>query len=459
MSAKKRKKIDERTEDDFAIARETMELPSVNEETELIQVPDGFVPSSCEKSTTTRVFNARCGKGGDPFVEIVRNALPKALAIRAYEYTSKKKVPWGSYVHVKDLVQDDAKKLSPVEQKKTEDDEIENERRLAHDIVEALFFRDSTSRPAKRFAKDASDAHGFAVWCLASTISKEVTYHLDYAEQYRMLTNIIWPPMIGTVCNITPIEHESQIDTVLAINLDGIDHYAKYGHRLALASASALEADLRTNSKHWVRVPYRFNQAILFEGNLPHLSTKLTKIPSHLKRVIIGINVFDRRIGPTAAKCTIHSAAWRRAQRLYAMTKTESGEEKVRIADIRKKNPFLFKLLAAKRDRARAKRMREALEASQRAARAAFDAGETSAEALLRRYFPKTWLMISCKKKNREANDDKSRLVVNEHYLRSWLRHRGVREMPDGAASGECIALVLRLSMGPHAPSSTSEES
>ena len=104
---------------------------------------------------------------------------------------------------------------------------------------------------------DLSETHGFAMWCLASDPNKEVTYHLDYAEQFRMQTNVIWCPMLATVCNVTPCREGEMIGGEFAANMDGIDHYAKFGHRGRLHGIEELNKNLASNV-NWVRVPYVF---------------------------------------------------------------------------------------------------------------------------------------------------------------------------------------------------------
>ena len=69
-------------------------------------------------------------------------------------------------------------------------------------------------------------------------------------------------------------------------------------------------------SAAWVKVPYRYNRAIVFDGILPHMSTRVDKLPSNMKRVIVGINFFDNKIGPQVSKCCIHSRGFKRAEKL-----------------------------------------------------------------------------------------------------------------------------------------------
>ena len=132
---------------------------------------------------------------------------------------------------------------------------------------------------------DLSETHGFAMWCLASDPNKEVTYHLDYAEQFRMQTNVIWCPMLATVCNVTPCREGEMIGGEFAANMDGIDHYAKFGHRGRLHGIEELNRNLASNElgESTVRVRgcstlkisqsnsshnrYRHRQAILFEDS------------------------------------------------------------------------------------------------------------------------------------------------------------------------------------------------
>ena len=258
-----------------------------------------------------------------------------------------------------------------------------------------------------------------------------------------MQTNVIWCPMLATVCNLTAVRDGEMIGGDFAANMDGIEHYAKFGHRGRLQSD--LNKDLASNPR-WVRVPYRYRQAILFEGNLPHLSTKLLSLPRDLKRVIIGINVFDHRIGPAAERCTIHSARWRRAQKLYSVvgggmsvkygigttykddkdgnddSKNDRPEKKIEISRIRETNPVLYRLLKIKCRRDKEAKLKQ--ERAKNVSRACLMREENrfSSLEILRECFPKVWIMISDTKTGK----------VRPTYVSKWMRHEKLSVLKTG---------------------------
>ena len=43
------------------------------------------------------------------------------------------------------------------------------------------------------------------MWLIASSLSDEVAYHIDYAEILRYQTNIIHPPLYGATLHLTPV--------------------------------------------------------------------------------------------------------------------------------------------------------------------------------------------------------------------------------------------------------------
>lgn len=52
-------------------------------------------------------------------------------------------------------------------------------------------------------------------------------------------------------------------------------------------SSGAMAEDLKSNEK-WVTVPYMCNRGTIFDGNMPHLATKVSYIREGFKRVILG---------------------------------------------------------------------------------------------------------------------------------------------------------------------------
>ncbi len=88
------------------------------------------------------------------------------------------------------------------------------------------------------------------------------------------------------------------------VNTNGLNHYKKFGYkgkmsyniitRLIywkytlgkLVSREELLNDLE--SDEWITIPYCYNQGILHDGDLPHLSTPITFIRPGMRRVILG---------------------------------------------------------------------------------------------------------------------------------------------------------------------------
>jgi hypothetical protein len=66
-----------------------------------------------------------------------------------------------------------------------------------------------------------------------------------------------------------------------------------------------------------VVVPYNFKRAILCDGDYPHQSTPILKLPSNIHRVVIGVNVFDHCVGPHVTRAPEHSQAFNRRAKLY----------------------------------------------------------------------------------------------------------------------------------------------
>jgi hypothetical protein len=78
--------------------------------------------------------------------------------------------------------------------------------------------------------------------------------HSDHwLRRYRLSTNIIHPPLLGFTVQVSPFSAGEMEGGVFAANTAGIDHYAKFGHRNALQSESAVDLDFQTNPA-WIKV-------------------------------------------------------------------------------------------------------------------------------------------------------------------------------------------------------------
>ena len=109
------------------------------------------------------------------------------------------------------------------------------------------------------------------------------------------------------------ITEDGMVGGVFGVNTRGLEHYAHFGHHGVLApAAEALDEDWAADT-HWVKVDYQPCRAILFDGSLPHRATTTRALPVGLRRVVVGINVFDSSVGSTVARAPVHSQAYRDA--------------------------------------------------------------------------------------------------------------------------------------------------
>ena len=241
-----------------------------------------------------------------------------------------------------------------------------------------------------------SDAHGVAVWALSSNVGSEVKYHIDYAEQYRYERNITVPPLLAGTVQCTSFGGkddgsggDQMVGGDFAVNLGGLKHYEANGYKGARSGddrggwtdttnedtdSTCSSAPHHNQHTKWVTVPYRYNRAIFHHGQLPHLSAPIKSISSSgedaennrqrsKSRVILGMNVFGRDIGPEVSKAPEHSDAFRRKIKMYRalLSKpSQNGDGKERTSthntklsvEAVKKNKALSKLLVlAKREK------------------------------------------------------------------------------------------------------------
>ncbi|CAI5718094.1 unnamed protein product [Hyaloperonospora brassicae] len=197
--------------------------------------------------------------------------------------------------------------------------------------------------------------HGVAVWVIASDCDDETEYHVDYAEQVRYETNVLFPPIYGATLHVSPLRssssssssksgatctdeelvEEGQRETgvleggSLYVNVKGLDHYEKYGHKTRKRSTRLTTDELEELSQTepgWERVPYVYRRGIVCDGELPHFGGRVRSLPTSLssvkdakvsvKRVIVGFNLFPSEIGACVAKFPEHSGAFNRYVKL-----------------------------------------------------------------------------------------------------------------------------------------------
>ena len=117
------------------------------------------------------------------------------------------------------------------------------------------------------------------------------------------------------------------------------------------------------DSCDWIRVKYKRNRGILYDGDSPHMATKIDSISPLKRRVILGFNCFTDIVSECNQRAPEHSDAFNRTIKLYQAVKGVDGNDdvvskrsRITAADVLK-NPELAKLMvaAAKRMKSLAK--------------------------------------------------------------------------------------------------------
>mmetsp|Transcript_7070 Transcript_7070/g.10540 ORF Transcript_7070/g.10540 Transcript_7070/m.10540 type:complete len:420 (-) Transcript_7070:336-1595(-) len=251
------------------------------------------------------------------FIQVHDNVLSDELCDKIYNYAIAHSKPWGVYVSF-DQVQEDRSKNA--------DENIQEY--FATEAVKALYLE----KNAKLLSKET---HGVAVWCLVSDVGAQVQYHLDYAELHRYETGEIVPPFYGGTLAVSPLydmekeaensDEESRIiGGALCVNLQGLDHYRRCGYKerlgpaLTISTNSTCDAkiDVKSN-KEWTRIPYAKNRGIIFDGEFPHFVETTSYLPPNKKRVILGFNVFGKRVQAVNERAPEHSPQFNATVKLY----------------------------------------------------------------------------------------------------------------------------------------------
>lgn len=302
---------------------------------------DGHKPAGAPDAPTMMTI-LESERSASKMLSIFDEVLPPALARSFYDHTiDNDGNPWGTYVTLDESAASDDSQCTPeaLGRMSTE----ETQRSIAMCAVKHLFIK----RAGPLLERDYHKIHGVAVWSLSAGIGSQVRYHIDYAELYRYKTNVICPPLYAGTMHLTPVEDGEMIGGDFFANIQGLDHYRKTGYKCKLApSTDGVLEDLAQGSD-WLKVPFRFNRAIVHDGDFPHLSTTIQDMPTRLKRVILGFNLFTHDVGPDTAIAPEHSPKFNATVKLYeamnaATKKSDKGQ--VTIADV-KKNKGLAKLL------------------------------------------------------------------------------------------------------------------
>ncbi|GMF44077.1 unnamed protein product [Phytophthora lilii] len=356
------------------------EAEAVPERIHLSPWDDGFTPSGC---------NGRPGKIVRDFPRdhpsafaVVDGAASERTADLLYASAVKATV-WGVYVPVSELQlensQDQALETPELERDEAQDPEAYRHALARRTVQEFLVAKDAGQRITK---EDWKRTHGVAVWVIASDCDDETEYHLDYAEQVRYETNVVFPPIYGATLHVSPLHNVVEGEEAATpnqgretssfegggfhVNLTGLAHYDKYGyktrkqpHRLTTDELEELSA----SEEGWKRVAYKYRRGIICDGEFAHFSGRVrtlsTSVDTHLpvKRVVVGFNLFPDEIGACVAKFPEHSGAFNRyvklSQAAVKQTKllsTASNKGGWSLASVRAnpKQAAFLKLLARK---------------------------------------------------------------------------------------------------------------
>ncbi|POM74505.1 Hypothetical protein PHPALM_8538 [Phytophthora palmivora] len=286
---------------------------------------------------------------------------------------------WGVYVSMSDLQVENVLEIPESEQN---DPDTYRQALARRTVQEFLMGPESAQWITKT---DWERTHGVAVWVIASDCNDETEYHLDYAEQVRYETNVVFPPIYGATLHVSPLHSNDETGTLnqgretssfdgggFHVNLTGLSHYDKYGYKTRKQTQKLTTDELEelSNSEQgWKCVPYKYRRGILCDGEFPHFSGRVRTLPAAVssptigdselpvKRVVVGFNLFPSEIGACVAKFPEHSGAFNRyvklSQAAVKQTKllsTSSNKGGWTLASVRAnpKQAAFLKLLARK---------------------------------------------------------------------------------------------------------------
>lgn len=292
---------------------------------------DGFVPSSCNQPAQLQRQPSPAKL--PPGLTVITDAVDPELALHLYEYTVQRNEPWGAYIRLESFDKEGSVVLSAGG---TEPD-VEM---LSIDTLHSLFSRSL----GKLIQDDLKHVHGFSVWAVLGGVGFETAYHMDYAEMYRRETNIIRPPIHGLTLQVCPLPADLLAGQVVGgtfgAHLDGLDHYRRTGYktRKQPTTGDAPTADWGSDAG-WMYVPYKFNQATICSGELPHAADKVKAWPEGLQRVVLGINSMGFIEGPTEMRVPQHSKAFKRMMQLERLSAHLGGPEQLarKLLEMRKR--------------------------------------------------------------------------------------------------------------------------
>ncbi|KAG7375749.1 hypothetical protein PHYPSEUDO_015352 [Phytophthora pseudosyringae] len=322
------------------------EAPTPPERIHLSAWDDGFTPSGCSGRPGKIVRDFPRDRPGT--FATVDGAVSERTADLLYVSAIKATV-WGVYVPVSELQLEVAggNALEAPELKRHESEDLDAYRHaLARQAVQEFLVEGGAGQHISK--NDWGRAHGVAVWVIASGCDDETEYHLDYAEQVRYETNVIFPPLYGATLHVSPLHNARAGDEAATpnqgretsafegggfhVNLTGLPHYDKYGYKTRKQPCRLATDELEELSRSepgWKRVEYKYRRGIVCDGEFAHFSGRVRSLPATVspptgasdtdlpvKRVVVGFNLFPTEIGACVAKFPEHSGAFNRYVRL-----------------------------------------------------------------------------------------------------------------------------------------------
>ena len=286
---------------------------------------DGYIPplfrDKPEQSRVVRHPSRQLNlKNKDNMEEVfvIDNALPSDLVQQIYDVTMSSDEPaWGTYVTM-----NEAKSACACDNHQNQTNDFHDLATravhyfLRHVNQHVALTSPSSSSSSSRLYKNV-DMLGVGVWWLASEVgSRGVAYHMDYAELVRYEHNLIVPPLFGAVLHCSDADLDGG-DFI--INTQGLEHYRKFGYKKKNYEASFHTDQISDDCSYWKEVSYKFNRLTIFNGEYPHMSTKLNSLPGahKIKRVIMGFNVFSSDVGPLVEDAPEHSLAFKTRVRMH----------------------------------------------------------------------------------------------------------------------------------------------
>ena len=112
-----------------------------------------------------------------------------------------------------------------------------------------------------------------------------LNYHLD-KDEILSDKGELSSPIYGSALYVGPRENITGGE--IFINTNGKEHIEKYGR-----SGGGI---VSTHGPEWVKVPFKYNRLVLFDGLYPHFVAPIISRPADKCRVTIAVNAWDKEI-------------------------------------------------------------------------------------------------------------------------------------------------------------------